>query len=81
MRHRSLKKIRGGLKVGIENGNKLIVFDIAAIHGWLEITSFVSLSNDSVPVDDIGTLLLPFTNLFFDQQLSHWVIRIIKNLY
>lgn len=80
MRHCAFEEIRVGLKIGIENGNKFIVFNIATIHSGLEITSLVTISDYPMPVHNVGTLLLPFMDLLFDQQLRCWVIRIIKNL-
>lgn len=68
------QEIRGGLEICIEDGNKLIVFDIAATHCRLEIPGLVPFSDNSVPVDDTGTILLPFQHLFFDQHLSSWII-------
>ena len=68
------QEVRGGLEICIEDGNKLIVLDIAAVHGRLEIPSLVAISDDSMPVDDSGAVLLPFQHLVFDQYLSRGVI-------
>ena len=77
----SFKKVGGWLKIGIENSHELIVFDIATIHSRLEITRFIAISNHTMPIQNVGTRLLPFINLLFNQQSRRWIIRIIENLY
>lgn len=81
MRDGSDEEIRGGLKIGVEDGNKLVVSNVIAIHGGLEITSFVPVSNHSMSVHNAGTLTLPFVDLLFDQRLCCRIIRIVENLY
>jgi hypothetical protein len=76
----SLEEIRSRLKIGVENGNKLIVLDIATIHCRLEIASLVSISDHSMPVQNVGPLLLPFQDLLLDHKLRGGVIGIVKNL-
>lgn len=80
VRDGSHKEIRRGLKIGIKDGNKLIVSNIIAIHGGLEITSLVTISNHSMPVHNAGTLTLPFVDLLFDQHLRRRIIGIVQNL-
>ena len=68
------QEIRGGLEICVEDSNKLKVLDIAAIHCRLEIPRLVPVPDNSVPVDNTGTILLPFQHLLFDQHLGNWVI-------
>lgn len=80
MRNSSFEEIGCGLKIGIEDSDKFVVFDIATIHGGFEVASLITISNDPMTINNVGALLLPFINLLFNEQLGSWIIRIIKNL-
>lgn len=76
----SFKKIGSRLKISVENGNELIIFNVAAIHGGFEITSFVPISDHAVTVYNADTFLLPFFDLLFDQKLGGRIVGIVENL-
>lgn len=80
MRDSSSEKIRIGLKIRIEDGHKFIVFGVAAIHSGLEITGLVTISENAMPIDNVGTRFLPLEHLLFNQGLRCWIIGIVKHL-
>ena len=47
------------LEIGIKDCNKLIVLYIITIHCRLEISSFVTGSDQTMAIDDIDTPLVP----------------------
>jgi hypothetical protein len=50
MGHSLLQEIWLGLKISIKDNNKLIIFYIDAVHGRLEISSFIAITDHPVTV-------------------------------
>lgn len=80
MWHGTFQKVRRRLEIGIEDDNKLIILNIATIHCRLEITGFITISKNSMPVNNTGAILLPLLHLFLDQGLRRNIIGVIENL-
>lgn len=80
MRNRELEEVRVGLKIGVENGDELVVLNVIAAHSGLEIPGFIAGPHQPVPVNDIDTSLAPLSHLGSDQPLYALVVGVIQNL-
>jgi hypothetical protein len=67
------------LEVCVKDCNKLAILHITIAPGRREVSNFLTTLQHTVPVHNLGTLLLPFGHLFSDQSLCS-VVGVIQHL-
>ncbi|WVZ94312.1 hypothetical protein U9M48_040218 [Paspalum notatum var. saurae] len=75
-----LEEVRVGLEVCVEDGDELVVLDVVAVHGGLEVACLVAGAREAVAVDDVDAALAPLGHLRLDQHLAHLVVRVVQHL-
>lgn len=76
-----LEEVGVGLEVGVEDGDELVVADVVAAHGGLEVAGLVTGAVEAVAVDDVDAALAPLGHLRLDQHLARLVIRVVQHLH
>ncbi|CAA6662289.1 unnamed protein product [Spirodela intermedia] len=67
MRDRLREEVSVGLEVSVENGDELVLLDVVAAHGRLQVASLVAGADQAMAVDDVDPPLAPLGDLASDQ--------------